>query len=207
VVAVSSMAQAGMASLVESVPGLEVAASLGPGAAARIGGQVEPDVCLVDLERPRDAEDILGPLLASLDCPLVAMTEPDGFDAARAAGAIGVVTPSIPPGALAAALQAACLGVGVVYPPAALVPTMTAPADEPAEAGGPGARPLEVLTPRELQVLRLMADGLTNQQVAARLEISEHTAKFHVSAVLGKLGAQSRAEAVTKGYRFGLISV
>ena len=206
VVAVSSMAQAGMAAMVESVPGLEVAASLGPRAAAEFGREVDADVCLVDLEGSRDADEVLGPLAAALGCPLVAVTEPEGFAAARSAGATGVLTPSIPPAALAAALEAARLGVGVAYPPGAEVDLVVPPA-APADAGAPAARPPEALTVREMEVLRLMAEGLTNQQVAARLGISEHTAKFHVSAVLGKLSAQSRAEAVTQGYRLGLISV
>ncbi|HEV1997750.1 MAG TPA: helix-turn-helix transcriptional regulator [Candidatus Dormibacteraeota bacterium] len=206
VVAVSSMAQAGMAALVESVAGLDVAASLGPGAAAAIGSDFEPQVCLVDLEGARDADEVLGPLVTALGCPIVAVTEPEGFAAARSAGAVGVVTPSIPHAALAAALEAARLGVRVEYPP--VTPGRgPEPQVTPAAAGAPAARPPEALTARELEVLRLMAEGLTNQQVAARLGISEHTAKFHVSAVLGKLAAQSRAEAVTQGYRLGLISV
>jgi DNA-binding NarL/FixJ family response regulator len=65
----------------------------------------------------------------------------------------------------------------------------------------------EELTPREVEVLRLMARGQTNKQVAARLEISEHTAKFHVSSVLAKLGARTRTEAVTIGMARGLVAI
>jgi two-component system, NarL family, response regulator YdfI len=65
----------------------------------------------------------------------------------------------------------------------------------------------EELTPREVEVLRLMARGQTNKQVAARLEISEHTAKFHVSSVLAKLGARTRTEAVTIGMTRGLVAI
>jgi len=199
------MAQAGMAALVESVAGLEVAASLGPGAAAAIGYQVEPEVCLVDLEGASDADDLLGPLVRAFACPLVAVVEADGFAAARAAGATGVVTPSIPPAALAAALEAARLGVAVQFPPT--VQDAGGEQAPPSDDAAGASRAQEVLTGRELEVLLLMADGLTNQQLGVRLGISEHTAKFHVSAVLGKLSAQSRAEAVTHGYRLGLISV
>lgn len=63
----------------------------------------------------------------------------------------------------------------------------------------------ETLTPRELQVLRLAATGLANKQIAARLEISEHTVKFHLASLMGKLGAGSRTEAVTAGIRQGLV--
>lgn len=63
----------------------------------------------------------------------------------------------------------------------------------------------ESLTPRELQVLRLAAAGLANKQIAARLGVSEHTVKFHLASLMGKLGAGSRTEAVTAGIRQGLI--
>ncbi|HTZ60960.1 MAG TPA: response regulator transcription factor [Acidobacteriaceae bacterium] len=65
----------------------------------------------------------------------------------------------------------------------------------------------EELTAREVEVLRLMARGQTNKQVAARLNISEHTAKFHVSSVLAKLGARTRTEAVTIGMTRGVVAI
>jgi DNA-binding CsgD family transcriptional regulator len=61
------------------------------------------------------------------------------------------------------------------------------------------------LTPREVDVAKLLAEGLSNKLIANRLGISEHTAKFHVNAILGKLGAQTRAEAVAVGVRSGLL--
>jgi DNA-binding NarL/FixJ family response regulator len=64
---------------------------------------------------------------------------------------------------------------------------------------------VEDLTPRELEVLGLLAEGLPNKAIGLRLGISEHTVKFHVNAVLGKLGAQSRTEAVVRATRLGLI--
>jgi DNA-binding NarL/FixJ family response regulator len=64
---------------------------------------------------------------------------------------------------------------------------------------------VEELTPRETEVLQLLADGLTNKAIAQRLGISDHTVKFHVNAVLGKLGAQSRTEAVVRATRLGLL--
>jgi DNA-binding CsgD family transcriptional regulator len=66
-------------------------------------------------------------------------------------------------------------------------------------------RLVESLTPREIEVLRLMADGLVNKEIADRLAISEHTAKFHVASILGKLQAASRTDAVAQGMRRGLI--
>lgn len=68
-----------------------------------------------------------------------------------------------------------------------------------------GGELVEPLSARELDVLRGMAEGLSNKQIARDLEISEHTVKFHVNAILGKLGAQSRTEAVVRATRAGLI--
>jgi len=64
-----------------------------------------------------------------------------------------------------------------------------------------------ILTPRETEILRMIADGLGNKQIASRLKISGHTVKFHISAILAKLGASNRAEAVNLGIREGLIMV
>lgn len=65
----------------------------------------------------------------------------------------------------------------------------------------------EALTARELQVLRMLADGFGNREIAAKLGISGHTAKFHVSQILAKLGVTSRAEAVATGMRRGLVPI
>ena len=66
-------------------------------------------------------------------------------------------------------------------------------------------KPVQPLTPREIAVLRLLADGLANKEIAGKLNISDHTAKFHVAAILEKMNAASRAEAVAIGMRTGLI--
>jgi DNA-binding NarL/FixJ family response regulator len=66
---------------------------------------------------------------------------------------------------------------------------------------------LEELTAREVEVLRLMAEGFGNKQIAAHLGISDHTVKFHISSILAKLSVSSRTEAVTQGIRMGLIVV
>lgn len=65
----------------------------------------------------------------------------------------------------------------------------------------------EPLTTREMEVLALLAEGAGNKEIAAKLGISENTAKFHVSSILGKLGAATRTEAVSRGYRLGLILI
>jgi DNA-binding NarL/FixJ family response regulator len=95
---------------------------------------------------------------------------------------------------LVIAISAAVAGFAVTVPR----PPATA-ADAP--------RVTEELTAREVEVLRLMARGQTNKEVAAQLRISEHTAKFHVSSVLAKLGARTRTEAVTIGMTRGLVAI
>jgi DNA-binding CsgD family transcriptional regulator len=67
------------------------------------------------------------------------------------------------------------------------------------------APPNQALTPREIEVLGMLAEGLGNKAIAWRLDISEHTVKFHVGSILAKLNASSRTEAVTLGIRQGLI--
>ena len=64
---------------------------------------------------------------------------------------------------------------------------------------------VEPLTPREMEVLQLLAQGLANKAIAERLRISDHTAKFHVNAILGKLDAESRTEAIVQAVRLGLV--
>lgn len=66
-------------------------------------------------------------------------------------------------------------------------------------------QPVEELTPRELEVLQLMAEGFSNKEIAERLGITDHTVKFHVNTILSKLDAHSRTEAVTRAARLGLI--
>jgi DNA-binding CsgD family transcriptional regulator len=65
----------------------------------------------------------------------------------------------------------------------------------------------QILTPREIAVLRMIADGLGNKEIACKLKISDHTVKFHISSIFAKLGAANRAEAVTLGIRLGVIMV
>ena len=67
--------------------------------------------------------------------------------------------------------------------------------------------PVESLTPREFEVLRLVAEGLHNRQIAVRLGVTEHTVKFHLGAVFGKLGVSTRTEAVRRGLSLGVIDI
>jgi two-component system, NarL family, nitrate/nitrite response regulator NarL len=72
-------------------------------------------------------------------------------------------------------------------------------------SAGQGSQLAESLTQREMEVLKLLAQGMTNKTIALQLEVSEHTVKFHINALFGKLSAQSRTEAVVRASRIGLI--
>lgn len=84
-------------------------------------------------------------------------------------------------------------------------PTLASAAIQPNNAGPD--EPLQALTPREAEVLNLLASGLTNKGIAQELGITNHTVKFHVNAIMGKLGAQSRTEAVVRAARAGLLAL
>ncbi len=111
------------------------------------------------------------------------------------AGALGVLLRSTEAERLLAALRSVANGLGVFDP--ALLRTVLAARAVPQE--GP------LFTPREAEVLSLMAEGLSNKLIADRLKISDHTAKFHVNAILNKLDAETRTEAVVSAARRGLL--
>jgi two-component system nitrate/nitrite response regulator NarL len=124
---------------------------------------------------------------------LVRDTE-EALDALHA-GARGVLLRSVDAERLLAALRALASGVAVLEP--TLLRALLAGRVTPADA--------LTLTPRETEVLDLMAEGLSNKLIADQLKISEHTAKFHVNAILSKLGAGTRTEAVVVAARRGLL--
>jgi two-component system, NarL family, nitrate/nitrite response regulator NarL len=105
---------------------------------------------------------------------------------------------------LRAATTAAAEGFAVLPAPVAtrLLPERVPLSDDALAESSP-----ESLTPREREVLELLAQGLSNRQIGERLGISEHTAKFHVASLCGKLGAVSRTEAVSRGVRRGLLTL
>jgi DNA-binding NarL/FixJ family response regulator len=115
-------------------------------------------------------------------------------------GAWGILPENALPSDLLAAAQAVAAGL-VIADPYLLVRSLQSPADEPA-----GFAPVE-LTGREMDVLHLLAEGLSNRQIAVRLGISGHTVKYHVSSNLEKLGAASRTEAVMAGIQRGLVTI
>jgi DNA-binding NarL/FixJ family response regulator len=122
------------------------------------------------------------------------------FSEALRAGVSAVLPGDISPDQLAAALQAAASGLVVLHPAQfqSAVPAVSVTSRALGELTEP-------LTPRESEVLQMLASGLGNKEIAAKLGISEHTVKFHVASILGKLGAASRTEAVSLGIRRGLV--
>ncbi|WP_165838956.1 helix-turn-helix transcriptional regulator [Roseicella frigidaeris] len=126
--------------------------------------------------------------------PVLVLAEGAAALQALRAGARGVLAPEAPPAQLEAALLALARGL-VVLPPA-LLPALAGRGPAPAGSG---------LTRREREVLDLLAAGASNKVIARRLNLSFHTAKAHVASVLQKLGAGSRADAVARGARAGLV--
>jgi len=142
------------------------------------------------LERLAQLEDTGTPIVALIPDETYALET-------QSAGARGLLPRESDAERLVAALMAAARGL-VVLDPSLVNPVLG--------ARDPSSSLLvEELTPRELEVLGLLAEGLSNKAIALRLGISDHTVKFHVNAVLGKLGAQSRTEAVVRATRLGLI--
>lgn len=134
------------------------------------------------------------PLPAGLPVVALALDE-DGARDALIAGASGAIARGADGDRIGAAIRAVFAGLVVLEP--SFISTIA-----PRRATPPAA---EGLTPREGEALQLLAEGLSNKEIAARLGISEHTAKFHVVAILNKLGAASRTEAVVLAARWGLL--
>ncbi|WP_224240311.1 LuxR C-terminal-related transcriptional regulator [Hyalangium gracile] len=159
-----------------------------------------PDVVLWDVGlRLSEVDGRLEP--PELGAPVLALVPDEAAgELALAAGARGLLFRDASPGALLAALQAVARGLAVFEP--SLSPVRPTPR---ASTAAPSSQ--EPLTPREREVLALLAEGLSNKAIADRLAISEHTAKFHVNAVLAKLGVQRRTEAVVRAARLGLVTL
>jgi two-component system nitrate/nitrite response regulator NarL len=115
-------------------------------------------------------------------------------------GARRISSQDVSPDQVIAAVHAAAAGLQVM-PVEEGVPFAQAQPYEPVE------QIVEPLTPREMDVLEMLAEGLSNKMIAHRLSISDHTAKFHVNSILAKLNAGTRTEAVTRGIRLGLIKI
>lgn len=199
IVAEDLLARAGLAGVLHDRPDVTVVGQSAPlGDLEAMIAASRPDVLLWDLGWATEpvVDELVG--RAGELPPIVALLPVS----ARAPGPRwtrlhGWLSRDAAPETLGAALQAAAHGLRVMDPTlepirAALEPTDPLPPTDP-------------LTERELEVLRLVAEGLANKAIGARLSVSEHTVKFHLNALLRKLGAQSRTDAVVRATRLGLI--
>jgi DNA-binding NarL/FixJ family response regulator len=205
IVSTNPLARGGLAAMLEGMPRVKAVGSSGTAEAASLAGQLLPDVVLLDVGdgELEDLDAIARLAAAQPGLPIVALAgEPGALAQALAFGASALLPVGVDPDTLAAALFASAQGL--VSIPRQEIATLL-PHDERIEPAVNA--PTESLTPREQEVLQLMARGLTNRQIARRLEISEHTVKFHAGAVLGKLNARSRAEAVARAIGLGWILV
>ena len=207
IIAPSEVVRAGLEAVVSSGPDLVVAAS-SPDESAMDGLEdVKVDVLLLVLLRhSEEALSVITSLSGQNGVPLVVLA--DGFDpawsaAALRSGARAILSSEATSAEILAAIEAVSLGL-VVLPGAASDAVLSeAPAKTHSQPPGDGQK----LTPREMEILEMIAEGLGNKEIAWRLDISEHTVKFHIGSIFTKLGAQSRTEAVTIGVRHGLILV
>lgn len=201
------LARAGLAALLANEPSVVVI------------GQVDTDNALLDaftydialIDPGWDLDDELSGLtdapVIEADVPLLLLLPDDALvEAAQAAllsagrtSAYGILERSATPNSLVAGLNA--IAAGLVIFDADMAARLSSGA-------APNLEALDVtLTPREREVLDLLAEGLPNKTIARELTISEYTVKFHVNAILTKLGAGSRTEAVVRATRLGLITL
>jgi two-component system, NarL family, nitrate/nitrite response regulator NarL len=182
---------AGLAGLL-AAHGVEVAAQGAPGAdLPALVALHAPDVVVWDSAG-------LHPGVRDLGVPVLVLAgAAEDPEEVLASGARGLLFRDASPARLAAAVEALAHGLVVLDEPSA-GRWRRQPAVPPPEL-------IEPLTPRESEVLQLLAQGLPSRAIAERLHISEHTAKFHVNSILGKLGAATRTEAVALAIRSGLV--
>jgi DNA-binding NarL/FixJ family response regulator len=197
----------GLAMLLGLLPDVEVVGTAADGEEVlALAGELKPDVILMDLRMPRmdgvEATRRLRERDPAIKVVVLTTYADDRsvLDALRA-GALGYLTKDAGAAEIQQALHQVARGQAVLDPAVQLhlVETIAAeppPAPEPLPAG---------LTPREAEVLALIAAGLSNAEIAGRLVVSEATVKSHVNHMLAKIGARDRAQAVGYAYRHGLV--
>lgn len=202
VMATSAVRRAELESIVRSHADFHLAGSFG--SVARLvlfARKTELDVIVIDSDSIRDL--LLEPLL---EAAIVLLTEvSDARSVARLLriGVHAILSRESDPNNVLSAIYAVCDGL-VLLSTATAESLAAVYSDQPLEVGDEMS---EEITSRETDVLKMLAEGLVNKEIAARLGISEHTVKFHISSILDKLGASTRTEAVTLGIRRGLIPI
>jgi DNA-binding NarL/FixJ family response regulator len=200
--------RAGLHALVADAEGCEVSGAVsGSEELERVLQEAPPEVVLFD-QNESDAARVLA-IMERSEAALVVLGERrDDFQelAARPLKGWAYLLKEADGTEIAGAIRAAAAGLIVLDAGLApLLPSLRPPAEEgQAAAASPAG---EGLTAREREVLQLLAEGLPNKQIASRLGITPHTAKFHVASILAKLGAGSRTEAVATGARRGLVTL
>jgi DNA-binding NarL/FixJ family response regulator len=199
-----------LATLLEVRPEIEVVGEAANGAEAldRVAG-LRPDVVLMDLHMPV-LDGIAATRRLRVERPEVRVLALTTFDddedvfAALRAGAVGYLLKDVSADRLVEALLAAARGESVLQPSVAA--RVVARFAELSDDAPPRPQPLVVpLSDRELEVLRLLADGGSNREIAAALFLAEGTVKNHVTNVLAKLGARDRTQAALRGRALGLV--
>ncbi|MFF4617256.1 response regulator transcription factor [Nonomuraea jabiensis] len=210
----------GLVLLLGLLPDIEVVGSAGDGEAAlRLVGERRPDVVLMDLRMPRmDGVEATGRIRAEFpDTQVVVLTtysDDESVFAALRAGARGFLTKDADADDIARAVATVKRGDAQLDPTVQrrLLDTMSAPTRQPPAMTGNTLPPPGIvrdglpdgLTPREGEVLALIADGLSNTEIAARLYISEATVKTHINNLFAKAGLRDRAQAVSYAFRHGV---
>lgn len=200
--------RAGMASLLGAQPDIEVVAQASGGRrGVQLASELHPDVVLMDLRMP-DLEGVEATRAIVERRPvtrvlaLTVLTSDDDVAAVLHAGASGFLAKDTPIPEIVAAVRAAARGSAWLSPRAAEV--VLGSLRRTGTGGEPDLVGVEKLSPRELDVLRLIARGKENAQIAEALNISPRTVKNHVSSILSKLGLSSRIQAATYAVRRGL---
>jgi len=188
----SPVLRSGLEALVSSSPGMELAG-------------VYPDLGAMDSLRPDVVLSTLVPREASPPVVLLSMeSQPVWTPDLVRLGVRALLPRDASEMEILAALEAAAAGLAALDPRE--LESLLA-AGLPMPAAAPATDQAAILTVREREVLRMMAEGAANKTIAWKLNISEHTVKFHVASILGKLNASTRTEAVTLGIRRGLILI
>ena len=167
--------------------------------------ELEPDVVLLESPADESASLAIESSDGSVDAALIILTDDTKKFLTKSAlrsGVRAILPREVKPEEIFAAIRACSSGLVVLHRDA-LDSLLPVDAESQPELDSSD----QILTPREIAVLRMIADGLGNKEIASKLKISDHTVKFHISSIFAKLGAANRAEAVTLGIRLGVIMV